>query len=832
MGSRNASQVFQFLAEKALQPAASSFHVYIDDLSGAFDSFSEGMSNLEALFKRVEKANLKLGLKKSRFFSKEITMFGFKLSKIGYTPDPERVKSLVNMGSPKSQKELLSIVASFNYFRSAVESFSRIAAPLYTLTGSNVAFKWEKTHESAFLALKRAISNAILITRPCLDEPFWLDTDASVEGIGCVLKQKQNGKMVVLGCASSSVKGAERNWSICNLELKAVHFGLTKFSKWIGSNLVRIRTDNSFVYFTLYSGLERLEVSARTPAVRALLYISTFNYIIEHVAGITPDFLLADLLSRTTTDGEDGVLQLSRSSKDNLLTVRKLKNEVAAGPVLMVSVTGQVALKDAATDWAKVIVPDQSDKQMLESIKLAQSESELVGHHLRRGQGGYIEESGILFKVIQGEKFLFCPPLIGVDVVKSLHLPGHLSARAVINKLTSLRVWLPGKYRLAMAVTRNCKQCDPAKSHATLSHESTTKDSPVYPFQTIHIDLCHFGDANVLVIVDQFSEFLICRKLRSANSVDIRDTLLAVFCQFGLPAVVVSDNGRNLNSNVMSELYETLGIRLSNSSVANSRGNYLAEYAVKRVQEYSRIYQPRLEELELFLQVSCFMVNGSPRSDRRQLSNFEAFFGRARSWPLQLPNISKSKKGSLDSRMSKFIDQAQQIRDEMLQVFVNRRDKLSFDETQKLKLKVGDHVRAKRWQLPGQLKKLFRPFSEDIFVVKSFSRWTGVAELVKLDVEPGERPISFKRHCRFLVKVPRLSNDGADDLVIPERAPVEVSNTGEEGSPSWAEQMKNEDSGVVKLDNQALLDVVERQHQREMCRNTHGMTLRSRRPRK
>ena len=142
MGAKNASQIFQMLAETVIRPKTIGLSVYIDDLSGACDTFEEGMASLKTLFARVKEANLKLGLKKSKLFCEELTMFGYKLTRKGYAADPDRVKALISIAAPKNQKELLSIIASFNYFRSTIPNFAKIAAPMYKLTGSKVKFEW------------------------------------------------------------------------------------------------------------------------------------------------------------------------------------------------------------------------------------------------------------------------------------------------------------------------------------------------------------------------------------------------------------------------------------------------------------------------------------------------------------------------------------------------------------------------------------------------------------------------------------------------------------------------------------------------------------------
>ena len=310
--------------------------------------------------------------------------------------------------------------------------------------------------------------------------------------------------------------------------------------------------------------------------------------------------------------------------------------------------------------------------------------------------------------------------------------------------------------------------------------------------------------------------------------------MMEVFCQFGIPSIVVCDNGANLNSKVMIEFYDSLGIRVSNSSVANSRGNALAEFQVNRLQQKSRIFLDDLSDIGIFLQVASFLVNNEPRKDRRGLSNFEIMFGRMRAWPLQLPTLSQAKRQRIDNKLGKFIDHANSVREELINVLEEKRVQLSArTEAQKPSLKVGDHVRCKRWQMVGQLKKLFRPFTSEVFVVKSFNRHTGVAELQQTEIKANARPISFKRHCRFLSKIPKPPEEILDDIIIPTAItrdqPVEDKQQPESPAPNseQADEQNNSNKQIERLTNQQLL---KRMHDEQINepRAKHGMTLRQR----
>ena len=115
--------------------------------------------------------------------------------------------------------------------------------------------------------------------------------------------------------------------------------------------------------------------------------------------------------------------------------------------------------------------------------------------------------------------------------------------------------------------------------------------------------------------------------MENSYSRRIRVKLLEIITTFGLPQVIVSDNGRNMNSQIIAELYEALGIIHRTSTSYNSRGKRLCELAMRRIQEQIRIYSPTNDELYSFLNIKTFKLN-TEKGVTKKYSAFEALFHR------------------------------------------------------------------------------------------------------------------------------------------------------------------------------------------------------------
>ena len=116
--------------------------------------------------------------------------------------------------------EIRSFLGLAGYYRRFVENFSKIAAPLTRFTRKNLRFDWDGRCELAFVELKQRLTSASVLTVPNSQDLYFMYTDASGTGLGCVLMQNRK----VMAYASRQLKPHERNYPTHDLELVAVVF--------------------------------------------------------------------------------------------------------------------------------------------------------------------------------------------------------------------------------------------------------------------------------------------------------------------------------------------------------------------------------------------------------------------------------------------------------------------------------------------------------------------------------------------------------------------------------------------------------------------------------
>jgi ribonuclease HI len=136
--------------------------------------------------------------------------------------------------------EIRSFLGFAGYYRRFVEGFSKLSGPLTALTKKNARFIWSDECEECFQELKQRLVFAPVLTLSKESEKFVIYSDASLQGLGCVLMQQ--GKVITY--ASRQLKDHERNYPMHDLELAAIVYALKIWRHYLLQETVEIYTDH------------------------------------------------------------------------------------------------------------------------------------------------------------------------------------------------------------------------------------------------------------------------------------------------------------------------------------------------------------------------------------------------------------------------------------------------------------------------------------------------------------------------------------------------------------------------------------------------------------
>lgn len=186
-GLSNAPSTFQSAMNHFLQPFLRRFvTVFFYDILVYSSSLSSHLQHLEAIFEALQNAEFYLKQSKCLFAQQTIEYLGHMVSGNGVTPEPSKIQAMVQWPTPTSVRELRAFLGLIGFYRKFIRGYAAIAAPLTSLLCKD-AFTWTTESQEAFIQLKYAMTNALVLALPNFAEPFVIKTDASAMAIGAVL---------------------------------------------------------------------------------------------------------------------------------------------------------------------------------------------------------------------------------------------------------------------------------------------------------------------------------------------------------------------------------------------------------------------------------------------------------------------------------------------------------------------------------------------------------------------------------------------------------------------------------------------------------------------
>ena len=139
--------------------------------------------------------------------------------------------------------------------------------------------------------------------------------------------------------------------------------------------------------------------------------------------------------------------------------------------------------------------------------------------------------------------------------------------------------------RMATEIKEYIVKCDVCMAH----HNSPGKEPinqhefAARPWAKVGADLCDMQGRTLLVVSDYYSNFIEVENITRANTSGISKALKAMFSRYGVPDVLISDNGPQFSSEEFSIFARKWGFEHVTSSPHYPQSNGKAENAVKTV---------------------------------------------------------------------------------------------------------------------------------------------------------------------------------------------------------------------------------------------------------
>lgn len=631
MGAKVAPQAFQAAVTGVLQPLmdGDGLLAYIDDQVSHAASAEELLEKVKRLLAALRGARLKLAPKKFFAFTRTASVLGELLDGTGKRQiAPERLEAWRTVAVPRNVRDLRTYLGAANFLRPAVEDLGRIIAPLHELTkpGTVLAREWGAAHDRAFIAAQAAIlaAHERYVWDPALQAG--VRSDASDVGYGGYLYQREpSGGERVIAFTSGKWTSAQLPWSTVDKEMFALVHVVRTFDFYLQGIPFSAKVDARNLLWC---------ADSESPRVRRwALSLTPYDMTIEAVAGV--DNPLADAASRlpvapraTAWGGERGVG--ATPGTERVLVVapapggmvtrsgaaaargKEMPKPAAKAPVVG-GKRGTAKKKDKRrTPLAEVGVRTGTEEEpvLTEVPRAAPLMTGDVMTRIAAAQAGAGKEEKATWRTSLGceekergghrlwhSRGDVIVPRTAEDIKSALllacHGHGHFGVQRVRRLLKEAGVFWSRMGADIEAAVHGCHECQRHRKERATTHAGTLHASvATRPFGVWHVDylgpLAGAGTSDddggapythVLVCVDKFTRWVTAMACAEPTAAVSCRLLTRLMLQYGVPGMVVMDNGSHLRNGAVAALAASWGFKMHYTTSEHSASNGSVERA-------------------------------------------------------------------------------------------------------------------------------------------------------------------------------------------------------------------------------------------------------------
>ncbi|KAG1039856.1 hypothetical protein G6F43_012424 [Rhizopus delemar] len=163
--------------------------VYLDDIIVFIPLLEAYEEDLRSVLSRLAEYNLKISIKKRKFFKREVEYLGFIVSDQGIRSNPAKVQVIKDWQVLTSVAALQRFPGFCAFYHQFIKSLDQVASPLYKLLRKDTLFEWFVEANKSLEELKKIIMRLPTLVYPDPSKPYDGHTDASMHGLGAVIVQ-------------------------------------------------------------------------------------------------------------------------------------------------------------------------------------------------------------------------------------------------------------------------------------------------------------------------------------------------------------------------------------------------------------------------------------------------------------------------------------------------------------------------------------------------------------------------------------------------------------------------------------------------------------------
>ena len=589
MGLANSPATFERLMERVFHGVPTAhLLVFLDDLIVHAQDFESELARLREVFRRLRAAGLKLKTSKCQLFKRETVFLGHVVGEAGLKTDPTKTEAVETWPRPRSVSEVRGYLGLCGYYRRFIPRFSERAKALYDLTKKHARFHWTDAQEEAFLDLKHCLTTAPVLQLPNSHAEFILDTDCSQHSIGAVLSQRTDKGERVVAYFSRTLSKTERRYCVTRQELLAMVKSLAHFHVYLYGRKFTLRTDHASLKWLMNFKEPEGQLA------RWLERLQQYDFIIVHRPG--QQHKNADALSRRPC--QPGNCSYCQRAELRVSEVTERTPYAHAG-----SGSEEVQVNMIRIENRDLIEAQDADPVLggLRQLKLMGAERPQWAEVSRESEK--YKDWWVDWDALEVVDEVLCrrwvsdvdgrckmlpavPEKLQAEVLKHLHdgpEGGHFGRQKTLARVKAKYYW-PHRRRTVVEWCQNCAVCASRKG----PNRRQTGPMQLYqvgaPMERVAVDVVgplpvtDSGNRYLLVAMDYFTKWPEVYALPNQEAITVAQALVeGFFSRFGAPIELHSDQGRNFESAVMTEVCRLFGIHKTRTTAGYPQGDGMVE---------------------------------------------------------------------------------------------------------------------------------------------------------------------------------------------------------------------------------------------------------------
>ena len=243
-GLKNAGATYQRLVNRMFaRQIGRNMEVYVDDMLTKSTTAEKHSEDLKETFDVLRRYKMKLNPSKCVFGVPSGRFLGFQVHQRGIEVNPEKIKALEGMASPKTLKDvqrLTGCLASLNRF---IAKSTDKCAPFFRAIKKGKGLEWSTECEEAFQKLKEYLGKAPILSKPMVGETLYLYLSVTEVATSSVLIRLEEGIQKPVYYTSKALLPAETRYSPAEKIALALVTSARKLRPYFQAHTIEVYTD-------------------------------------------------------------------------------------------------------------------------------------------------------------------------------------------------------------------------------------------------------------------------------------------------------------------------------------------------------------------------------------------------------------------------------------------------------------------------------------------------------------------------------------------------------------------------------------------------------------